>query len=365
VSARRCSARPKDLIDYARETEDIVWQLRSELQHFDDDLAAYLLVTSGFFRMAGQSDPLWRAAFELEDLAQWVGEVGWAFATAGGESDASTSNVVQTDSAAVDHWLAPIDWKPARHLRASEPGDWLRAVDPQCQEFGEGLGYRGSGFVIGPDGRSYPLVAPYVTRGGEQYDADDGVEPGAPSVLELDGRDPGWTTIYESIGVERWRDAPDVGERILMGIGSTAAGPPNGSSKDDVEQLTLLPGRAPSFGAPPTRLSEPSSPAYIAPSAPEFAPPRYPDTMYPGGKPSTAAGDAVGTVINGVGGAVLADLGSHAAYDVMFQQNADGRVRALYKRVYVGFDENGEPYADSVWVTGPETNDHVIINYAP
>jgi hypothetical protein len=365
MSSTRCSARPKDLIDYAREADDIVWQLRSELQNFDDDFAAYLLVTSGFFRMVGHSDPLWRAAFDLEDLSQWVGRVGWAFATAGGESDASTPTIVQAESAVVDRWLEPIDWQPAQHLQASKPGDWFRAVDPTCRVFDDGAGYRGSGFMTGPDGRRYPLVAPYVIRDGTQYDADDGVEPGAPSVLELDGRDTGWTTIYEAVGIERWRDAPDVGERILIGIGTTAAGPLNGSSKDDVEQLTLQSGRAPTFGAPPTRVSEPSPPAYIAPSAPEFAPPRQPDTMYPGGKPSSAAGDAVSTVIYGVGGAVLADLGSHAGYDVMFQQNADGRTRALYKRVYVGFDENGEPYADSVWVTGPETNDHVVINYAP
>src|SRR3954470_21845303 len=99
MSAGRCSARPKDLIDYARETDDVVWQLRNELQDFDDDVSAYLLVTSGFFQMASYSDPLWRAAFELEDLAQWVGRVGWAFATAGGEKDASTTTVVQTEPA--------------------------------------------------------------------------------------------------------------------------------------------------------------------------------------------------------------------------------------------------------------------------
>ena len=64
-------------------------------------------------------------------------------------------------------------------------------------------------------------------------------------------------------------------------------------------------------------------------------------------------------------GVFMADQGSHAAYDVTFQQNADGRRRALYKRVYVGFDDEGKPYPESVWVTGAETNDHVLINYAP
>ena len=59
----------------------------------------------------------------------------------------------------------------------------------------------------------------------------------------------------------------------------------------------------------------------------------------------------------------IALLGSDAK--LKFQQNADGRVRALYKRVYVAFDDDGKPYAESVWVIGPENNDHVVINYAP
>jgi hypothetical protein len=205
-----------------------------------------------------------------------------------------------------------------------------------------------------------------VTRDGEQYQADDGLGPGQRSVLELDGRDPGWTTIYEKTNVERCRDSPDVGERILMGIGSTVAGRPNGGSKSDVDQLVLIPGMAPYFGSVPERPpAEPRPPPYMVPSAPDYAPPRQPDTTYPGSSAGAAAASGGPILIEGLGGAVAADQGSHAAYDVKFQENADGRVRALYKRVYVGFDDNGKPYADSVWVIGPENNDHVAINYAP
>jgi hypothetical protein len=364
--ASRCSARPSDLIEYAREADDVVWRLRNELHNFDDDVEAYLLVTGGFSRMLRYSDPLWQAAFELEDMASWVSHVGWAFAIAGAGGDSTTPAVVSADSGAVDHWLNPIDWKPAQHLRSGGAGEWLRALDPSCRGFTGRSGYRGSGFVVGPDGRSYPLVAPYVTRDGKEYQADDGLEPGQHSVLELDGRDPGWTTINEDIGVERWRDAPDVGERILLGIASTGAGRPNGSSKSDVEQLVVAPGMAPYFGAGASRSAfEPAPPEYTTPAAPDYAPPKQPDTMYPGANASSAATGGAGTLIEGVGGAVMADQGSHAAFDVMFQQNADGRVRALYKRVYVGFDDTGKPYATSVWVTGPENNDHALITYAP
>ena len=362
----RCSARPSDLIDYARETDDAVWQLRNELHNFDRDMGAYMLVSGGFFRVLGYADPIWNSAFELEDMASWVSHVGWAFAIAGAGGDSTTSAIVSANAEAVDQWLKPIDWNPAKNLRGGQPGDWLRALDPLCRGFTGESGYQGSGFIVGPDGRSFPLVAPYVTREGKQYQADDGLGPGQRSVLELDSRDPGWTTIYEQAGVERWRDAPDVGERILMGIGSTVAGRPNGSSKSDVEQLVLMPGMAPSFGSVPDRpTSEPTPPQYMVPSAPNFAPPGQPDTVYPGANARSAAASGAPILIEALGGALMADQGSHAAYDITFQQNADGRVRALYKRVYVGFDDSGKPYADSVWVIGPENNDHVPITYAP
>lgn len=361
----RCSARPSDLVEYARETDDAVWQLRNELRNFDLAIEMYLLVAGGLFRMIGYADPIWDAAFELEDMASWVSHVGWAFAIAGAAGDSTTSAIVAADPGAVDHWLNPIDWNPAKHLRGGQAGDWLRALDPQCRGYTD-AGYRGSGFIVGPDGRSFPLVAPHVIRDGKEYQADDGVEPGQLSVLQLDGRDPGWRTIYEKIGVERWRDAPDLGGRILSGIGSTVAGRPNGSSKSDVEQLFVMPGMAPSFGSVPERpTSESTPPPYMVPNAPNFAPPGQPDTMYPGANARSAAASGAPILIEGLGGALMADQGSHAAFDIMFQQNANGRLRALYKRVYVGFDDKGKPYADSVWVTGPENNDHILINYAP
>ena len=362
----QCSARPSALIDYARETDDAVWQLRNELHNFDLDLEAYTLVSSGFVRMLGYADPIWKSAAELEDMASWVSHVGWAFAVAGAGGDSATSAIVSANAGAVDQRLKPIDWSPAINLRGGQPGDWLRALDPLCRGFTGDSGYQGSGFVVGPDGRSYPLVAPYVTRDGKEYQADDGLEPGQRSVLELDGRDPGWTTMYEQTGVERIREAPDVVERFWIGVGSTVVGRPNGSSKSDVEQLLLTPGTAPSFGSVSERpTEEPTPPPFMSPNAPQYAPPRQPDTTYPGSNAGGGAAGGAPILIESLGGAVMADQSSHAAYDVMFQQNADGRVRALYKRVYVGFDDNGKPYADSVWVTGAENNDHVLIHYAP
>jgi hypothetical protein len=205
-----------------------------------------------------------------------------------------------------------------------------------------------------------------VERDRVVYNADNARLANQPSVLDLDGRDPGWTTIYEKIGVERWRDAPDVLGRVLSGFGSTVGGRPNGSSERDVRQLMLRPGMAPMFRSKPDRSpEEPTPPPYMVPAAPDFAPPDWPDTMYPGANTGTAVANGVPILIEGVGGAVMADSGSHAAYDVTFQKNTDGRTRALYRRVFVGFDDAGNAHPRSVWVRGPENNDHVVINYAP
>ena len=103
----------------------------------------------------------------------------------------------------------------------------------------------------------------------------------------------------------------------------------------------------------------------MVPKGPEFAPPTQPDTTYPGGNAASGALGAAPLAIEGLGGAFMADQGSHAAYDIALQQNVDGRIRALYKRVYVGFDDGGSPYSESTWIIGPEANDHVLINYAP
>ncbi|MEY2420899.1 MAG: hypothetical protein QOI95_966 [Acidimicrobiaceae bacterium] len=365
-----CSARPADLLEYTRETGDVIWQLRNGLVTFDAAVEEYLSASGGWLigliKKLGYRDPLWNAVVDLDDLSSWVSHVAWAFAMAGAGGDIHSTDLVSTSTLAVGSWLDPVEWKPAAHVRPGQPGDWLRAFNPLCRGYQDGAGYRGSGFIQGPDGRLYPLVAPFVTRDGTEYNADNGLAPGQTSVLELDGSDQGWTTVWESIGVERWREDPGVWDKVWMGVGSTVGGRPSGSAESDVEKLVLMPGMAPWFGAPADRPpEEPTPPPYMVPAAPDYAPPGQPDTMYPGSVAGAAVSGGVPMLIEGFGGGLMADLGSFDAFDVTFQENAAGDVRALYKRVYVGFDDAGEPYADSVWVTGPENNDHVLINYAP
>jgi hypothetical protein len=367
--ATTCSARPGELLAYTRETGDVISQLRSELVALDVALEDFLFASGGligWLKERWYRDPIWTSVIDLDELASWVAHVGWAFATAGGGGGINSTDLVTATTLAVAARLAPLEWNPAKHLRGAQQGDWLRAVNPSCRGYQPGAGYRGSGFIEGPDGRLYPLVAPFVTRDGVEYHANDRLVPGQPSVLQLDGSDPGWTTLWEDVGVERWREDPSVWERFWIGVGSTVGGRPVGSTQSDVEKLVLTPGAAPYLGVVPDQpAKEQTPPPYIEPTAPEFAPPNQPDTMYPGNNAPAAGASGAAMFIEGLGAGMMADLGSFDAYDVAFQQNAAGEVRALYKRVYVGFDDAGKPYADSVWVTGPENNDRVLITYAP
>lgn len=364
-----CSARPGDLLAYTREAGEVIAQLRRELVDLDGALEDFLFASGGFvgwFKKLAYDDPIWNCVIDLDELGSWVSHVAWAFAEAGGVGDINSTAVVSTTTLAVAARLAPIEWNPSKHVRAGSAGEWLRMFNPRCRGYPPGAGYRGTGFIEGPDGRLYPLVAPFVTRHGVEYEADDGLAAGEPSVLALDGGDPGWFTLWQDTGVERWRESPGMWERVLSGIGSTVGGRPLGSTDSDVQHLVLMPGAAPYFCAVPDMPStEPSPPPYMVPHAPNYAPPKQPDTTYPGANAGSAVASGSPILIEGVGGGVMADLGSYDAYDVVFQENAAGELRALYKRVYVGFDDAGKPYADSVWVTGPENNDHVLITYAP
>jgi hypothetical protein len=364
----RCSARPDDLYRGANELDHIASALRRSVSAFDRVIEHYEWHTRGLFAALRSSDPLWTVLNELDDLSTWLAGVGGAFETAGRGTGAGRSAMVTVDATTIDAWIGRSSWRPAGALERIDRSAWAAAVfGPRCVSWGD-AGYEGEGFIAGPDGRSYPLVAPRVTRDSRQFNADDGVRPGEPGVLELDGRDPGWRTIYEQIGEERWRDEPSVGDRILAGIGSTAAGSPTGSTASDVAAVVLAPGRAPVMGRDlPSPPAPGVAPQTYTPPAPPDPPPNMPGLEYPAGQTSVAAGamDIAPMVLNGFVGAARADLGSHDAYDIVLQENDDGRIRALYRRVFVGFDPAGEPELRSVYVTGPERNDQVPITYAP
>jgi len=368
VSGPRCSARPADLAAAARVLDALMPSLRHAVARFDVAIERLASRSAGVFAPLRWIDPLWPLPGRIDELARFTWRVGEAFAAAGGGYGAGGSAVVVAAAPSIDGWLAAASWRPGAHLVAGEAGAWARAVfGARCVSWGD-AGYEGRGFLVGPDGRRYPLVAPHVVRDRVTYHADDGVRPGSPSVLDLDGRDGGWTTVYERTGVERWRDAPSALERVLAGVGSTALGPPIGSTAADVQAIVLVPGRAPRFAeAPAPPAGPPDVPSEYLPPAPEYPPPHAPGVQYPLGQSSLAAAgmNLAPLVVQGVAGAASADLGSYAAYDVALQQNADGRVRALYRRVFVGFDAGGEPVLSSVYVTGPERNDQVRIVYAP
>jgi hypothetical protein len=242
------------------------------------------------------------------------------------------------------------------HVRSREA--WLRALlPPDCLGFGPDAYYSGGGFVVGPDGREYPLAIPNVRIGGRVYGSEVVVGKQAP-VTSLRGRDAGWVTLGartdvmrtdpKASGIEQFAiaaagmngnlqrraEAADVGTLASLRVEATgiasidpdtatpvgAAMPP---STDEVRAPVwlLVDGRlvevdtvqaAPNREVRRSGLAAPSAGAARMGSA-------------------VAAADLLSQVASGVDLVANHDDWRHSAYQVRFEEHLDGRRRALLR----------------------------------
>ena len=342
------SARPAALEGYAAATASMtraVEGLGRLLRGVLDDVRARCVEAP--LAVPDVDGDLLRLSRQLDELGGFARRVGEAFAAAG---RAGAGGVFSADSTALG--LGADGYIPAEHVVAVTSRDeWWHAA------FGRdlcaaGYGYLGSGFIDGPDGRRYALVVPYVDVDGVRYNAD-GDGRVAASVDDLFGHDPDWRTVDVRTGVERHRGAPSLIERVLIGIGQTAATYAPQSRAGDVAAVRLR------LGAQPELVQ-----ARLAPVVPEEIPPDDLTRETPGAVAnSIALAPEAGDFVVG---ALNADLGAHDAFQVVFQENDDGRRRALYTRVDVTPPDGEHPAWElsPSYVTGPDVNtDRVMIRY--
>ncbi|MEO7556145.1 MAG: hypothetical protein ABIV94_06025 [Acidimicrobiales bacterium] len=288
------------------------------------------------------------AATVLGELSQDAHAVGTAFALAGA---AGADGVVRTDAAAVEARLRT-QWRPEGRVTRGDNAEWFASLYGTRCFAGNQRYFGATSFITGPDGRRYALVAPTVVRDGLAYNAEWGRD-GSSSVFDLFGADPGWRTVDVESGVERHRHSPGAFERLMMGFGATATAPLAASSRGDVEAVVLEPGELPRIA----RVPAPSATTTPIPPDPEFE----------SWQPLPVNLVALAPMAADFSLAVLnADDGAHDAYQISFQENADGRRRALYQRLDVipGDDSSPTVLAPS-YVVGPSLNDddRILIRY--
>lgn len=274
-------------------------------------------------------------------------------------------------------------WSPYANLRPGSVEAWDRAVGflGICTVGGATYFYGGGGFIIGPDGREYPLVDPTVNQGGKSYQGDAPFSSG--DIDDLDGRDGGWQTLYSLNGVDSFGPAPSGWDRFCAFWAGTAGADPAPNENALQSFVNVTAGGYPSLGSGPTVPSTPAAPptmydqrlrwmpvgngqwAWV--DMDKYQPSRTLQRQYPAvfkpPEPGTteaeeqeqieqedaALGGAAGLApitLEGIADAATLGNPNLRYYSVVFQQNPDGRVRAILRtyRVIAGQDESGQPF---------------------
>ena len=236
--------------------------------------------------------------------------------------------------------------------------EWSNAINPRCADLGgPNADYRGGGFVTGPDGLPYAIVVPWVQDGDSQYTADLGpAAEGEACVGNLNGDDDGWTAVGYQSGIERFQEAPTPVEQMFgFFAGTTGLVVPMPPSSQ-TQFIQMRPGALP----------------YLA-AAPHGAPPPIGSALpaAEGALSGMPSGQAVIDVsVRGSDGWVFAtnmDNQRERAYQILFEETADGRRRARIETFTLGYDANGDVVIvpEHVWVNGDGELVSELITYAP
>ena len=263
-----------------------------------------------------------------------------------------------TGASAIDR--APFDLSDS--LRVMSPGEWRAMMNPPgCASFGPGRYYAGGGAVLGPDDRTYPVVVPhFVTDDGRHFTIDADVVDGGSAAASRGGADQGWSMVDLRTGLERgqaerggwWElatgaavatglsvtdgidDARLTGVHLRAGSAATHVDTPPASASIDPSEA----GGAALAGPEPTvwllvdgRVAE-----YPVGAVPEQQPTATQHKIVPRLQQTSLgrlqlADKALSLATGAATGFVAArhlDHGRHRAYEVIFEQHADGRRRA-------------------------------------
>jgi hypothetical protein len=199
------------------------------------------------------------------------------------------------------------------------------------------------------------VVIPHWTKGGRVFTADGAVVDGHDGVSTFDGIDPGWAIIGYRSGISRFTERASTREAVFTGFAASAGHLAPSVGNDALEGIVMGADRSPYFAAAPPPLGPPG-PDLPLPLADEqrhlvrlevgaerltaeqiaAAPAhvRY-NALLAGVDPHGTlrtqagnAGDLALSVAQGWAGATSLDDQRLRAWQVVFEENVDGRRRA-------------------------------------
>lgn len=234
-------------------------------------------------------------------------------------------------------------WDPTENVGKGSATDWDLAVllGAPCLP----SAYTGGGFLVGPDGRTYPIVT---------------VDPDDQTAAALDT---GWQTLGTYTDYQQLEDPLSTADNILIAIGAAAGASyapyatVNPSATKELANDLQAPVEETSSANPGLPSSVPeSSYTYVVtdgkgkPQVETYTPPSS----------TIGAGLEVATNVVDAGSALAqADANTHYTYQVEFQQNTDGRVRAVYTAYQVIDGPDGQ-YVQTYDVSLGENGDPVL-----
>jgi hypothetical protein len=365
------SAVPDALRSYARGAEDLDRRVLGAADRLRTALDAFRfsrpeLGAPPYLEMEVQG-----VAQSCGDLDHWVGQVGDGFAKADSRHAARRDgDVVIASDKAVQKSMSKSsgEWDLRAQMHGTRDERWNAAVNPMCGASANAF-YTGGGFLKGPDGREYPIVVPNVRIKGRTYNGDLALGMNEDPIETLAGLDPGWSTIGSTQGTMHlwktgWFDRFAAGAAGTAGVVSTSAD----SRAHHAIAVNAL-GEPVIMAKPPVPLLSEAPPNYqgvavrtmpvLVDGHIQYVDPADTTGWNRGiwrsgvSSRSAAAGAAAGAPLlldqaaAGVAAAITVGDQSLVHYQVVFEENADGRRRAIIRAFHVDRGSNGfliEPF---------------------
>lgn len=213
------------------------------------------------------------------------------------------------------------DW--GSPIRVFVDGEWIE------------YGYTGGGSITGPGGAEWPIMMPYMKKDDVTYMDDVGIPREDGGLMQLDGYDPGWSTVSSYRGVNKYMD-------VSPTVSLTAAVAGLKGNRVYPDALYITPDGTATLEAPPPGEVEYAGTSEATPDTERLNP---------------AGADRWNRMVGGVdlamaGLQTMNTIDAAASHEqrpwfIEYQINEDGRRRAIVRTYQAGTTDSGHPVVGS------------------